>query len=509
LGDRVLVVASWGYAPSWRKVMYRISIDHPAFRDASALECESCSSTLVLVEYLLSKGFDIDLMIFGADSVVDPSKLSSGEELRKAVLDAYRSWFEELLRECSCCNALHYCLDDACSEDRRVRVFVDAVPGAGHFYGWRFRGGIDHAFNKVFARVLSALASGSYKWLFMDLTHGINYQMVATLYACVAASIVTGMDRRVIEVNSTSTAAMRSEPCIKGYRTPSVEAVPQLDILDVTKLQEAMGVIRGLSALRNLDTSIIKSYAGYLRRVDREAAELVDRVTRFVDLVRNGAVAAAFVNACTNSKCPVANPCPGLASESISAPSYVPSIDSSAKVVSYERASVAQALKQAITHAVSRMCNEYFNAETLTQLMRCVARLYESSKLRICLNIANRTLEELSEFLRELPNILDPIEGPTYVDVTIFRLFSELKHEKSIDLKKVAKVINEHAADVEKAKRIDTRTVRNFLAHAGLEYALVKGFIVDRVKDGNSDKIDIVKVLYRNSVEKVIERIQR
>ena len=175
---RVLLVAAWGYPPAWYEYEYVVSFSHPAFRGVSGFRCRSCSSTLAIACALVSRGWDVDALIFGMDTVVDPS---SAEDLRKEAEKKFREWFEALLEQCDKCRDLGLV----------GKSFADIVvlPGKGRFYGWEFRGSVAHLFNKAFAYVLNKLGKG-YSFVVLDLTHGLNFQLVTILYATVAATIV-------------------------------------------------------------------------------------------------------------------------------------------------------------------------------------------------------------------------------------------------------------------------------------------------------------------------------
>lgn len=89
---RALVVAAWGYPPSWRKAKYRVGPPaHPAFRNARLVECSSCSNTLTLIKFFFFRenGWEVQTVIFGVDTALSPAGVADGREFRRRVKERF------------------------------------------------------------------------------------------------------------------------------------------------------------------------------------------------------------------------------------------------------------------------------------------------------------------------------------------------------------------------------------------------------------------------------------
>jgi CRISPR-associated protein Csx1 len=218
-GMRFLIVAPWGNPPQWRKAKYRVEVKHPALR-IEAKDVEGCSSTAALAQQLRKAGA-VDVLIFGIDTAVPPA----GRGLREAVEEKYREWARAL----------------------GVEGDVASLPGIGLYHGWRFQATALHIFNKALHAILQKAEELRPSFMVVDLTHGVNYQTVAVLYAAVAASVLLGLEHRTIIYNSEPYPPDHTtDNCIKEEKSQKqVEnGLPSLAVLDVTELQSVMRTIR-------------------------------------------------------------------------------------------------------------------------------------------------------------------------------------------------------------------------------------------------------------------------
>jgi len=222
---KVLVVATWGYPPSWKECVYRVKITHKGFRSflrgagisedlLNEFKLTSCCSTIAALTLLSkSKSLETHAIIFGSDSIINPSTVKDGHELREEVREKYRKWFNELVRTS---------VEEIDGEARPAQGITEPefviLPGVGNYYGWRFEGSVDHLFLKAYHAILRKLSSDEYNYVAIDLTHGINFQTISVLYALIAASLTLDKEGKLVLLNSEP-ALLSTKPCIKVERT--------------------------------------------------------------------------------------------------------------------------------------------------------------------------------------------------------------------------------------------------------------------------------------------------
>ena len=219
-----IVIASWGFPPQWRRAKYRLHLVDRGYN--IDFSCETCCSTVALAAALnLKESVNLcKVVVIGADSVLSPENFSDGVSFRKGVKNAFKGFVQALLRKenCACCESLSPDVFD---------VFI--IPGIGKYYGYQFNGTIEQIFVSVFYRVLAVLREVKKADIFLDITHGINYQVVASLYATIAAilSFDPTLEGRLFIVNSEPyPPGYRSKICITAQRPPLFEGAPILGI---------------------------------------------------------------------------------------------------------------------------------------------------------------------------------------------------------------------------------------------------------------------------------------
>jgi CRISPR-associated protein Csx1 len=143
-------------------------------------------STLALASLLKRASVEVEALVFGLDTLVQPA--SSGD-LRKRAEEVYRGFAEKFIRECSCCSILER------GEEPPVRVVV--TPGMGMFHGYAYKGSPVRIFNVAFSRILESAERFEPTFIVVGITHGVNHQMTAILYATMTAAALTGTDGRV------------------------------------------------------------------------------------------------------------------------------------------------------------------------------------------------------------------------------------------------------------------------------------------------------------------------
>ena len=79
-------------------------------------------------------------------------------------------------------------------------------------------------------------------FIVVDITHGVNYQMTAILYATMAAAALTGMDDRVEIFNSEPYPRRRRE---SPQQQPQLSQQPLQDKHAARALRRRLGKLRG------------------------------------------------------------------------------------------------------------------------------------------------------------------------------------------------------------------------------------------------------------------------
>lgn len=453
----------WGYPPAWKRARYVAEeLGGRAFGGRSA-RFVGCTSAGSLLKYLT--GLDVDLLVVGSDSVVNPGE---GGDLRRRAVEQYMKWAEEL----------------------GVKVRVISVPGMGLYYGWKFEGTPEAIFVDVFKAVWEGAEGASF--IFLDLTHGLNFVIVSALYAVVAAAIGRGMENRLVLVNSEPYPAdVEEKTCISAVRPPRVETTPELKILDVSGLQTVLQRVREVSALRNL-TAVGRARC--------------TRFGRMIWLMSNGAAALGFPGAIYDGWEPTFGP-----------PEQPPRLMESRPVlenhvVRYEHQR-AEVVVDVVMYQVWKELGHIFSGEaaaSLVDYLAAVAREYERRGAIYISEVLKTATQEVALLQKVVATMygLDAVVWPE-LWLAVWRHKEEvLKHleDKSyVDI--LSESLAEAKKEVEEERRrlaergVDQRTARNFLAHGGLSPAFIKRL---ELKNGK-----IARVVYDGGlVEKLVKYLE-
>ncbi len=541
VGGRVLLVASWGLPAGWREVEYWVSVKHRAFEEFHPVVCRARSSTVAIAAALLGWGYDVDVVIYGADTIVNPGEVGGGVELRRRAQELYLGFFEEMVRGCSCCSGF--------SGSLLGRVDIVVVPGLGLYHGYRFGASIEHIFNKVFIDLYARLGrpGEEFKWVFMDLTHGVNYQVVATLYATIAAAILFGKEGRVVILNSMPVQS--PAPATRGGGTAQVASgqvgeVPVVEVADVSQLQYGISFIRGLMSLKNFDTEPVKEVHKDLKKrggeaVPEDVLNLIDRAVTFLNLVRNGMAALAYPESYmlpgpdTENRVKLGfNVCEELSRyERELDPaefSYIPNIDRDSKVVDYGKTSMWTTLtRYSLTKVLKDICGELRSPNNLAEFLEGARKALDKRGYKAVSLMVKRENENLNSFIKNLEeyvrkcgkllrsysvvpeNIEESLRSGSEVDVNVllYRYFNESRGECVESISKVLEIHENEVKDVMRIKEMGrdmdvSRVCRNLAAHAGLEYSLVRSFSI--VRQGG--EVTITRVLYLENISEIAKK---
>ena len=525
--DNVLIVSVWGYPPQWAKYKYTVHIEHPAHKDIGKSECESCCTTLALINHLLKK-YEVKTIVFGADTVVDPSKT---DDIRREALSQYNEWLEELIKESSC---------SCCVHERKSPIEISVLPGIGHYYGWHFEASIDNVFVQAFNKIFNEMMNRSYKWIFLDLTHGLNYLLVAVLYATVANAVLFDMEDRLMIVNSEPARA-GDKRCIeiKDIRDIRREEVESLSILDVSRLQVAVSLIRSLLALKYFQPLQLGRLLKEISLTEQELEEL-EKTLLFFTLLSNTIVGPTFINSYVLDSNGIEEPLytaicrdyEKLQDISI-ADEFIPKKNSCSKIIEYDSTKIFIVIPKALRKIVGDVCRELIANEGdkyLVKYLGNVGKYYRDVSKSIHNNlIVENTKEDLGKIIEFVVNNKDylvkcfsskDLISIKDAEIEINNVLYKAINSKSMDdLNEITNeikngeisceelynklIINNVKTDLDEERRKITasgrdsninRILRNMCAHAGLEYTSLRKVVI------NADKKDIVKIVYDKNI---------
>ncbi|MGC9051943.1 CRISPR-associated CARF protein Csx1 [Pyrobaculum sp.] len=459
---RFLLIAPWGNPPQWRKAKYRVEVKHPALR-IEAEDVEGCSSTAALAKQLGKTG-DVDVLIFGMDTAIPPAD----QGIRKAVEEKYREWAKTL----------------------GVEGDVVSLPGIGLYHGWRFKATALHIFNKALHAILQKAEKSKPSFIVVDLTHGVNYQTVAVLYAAVAASVLLDLEGRTIIYNSEPYPPDHiTENCIKEERQKQVKKeLPSLAVLDVTELQSVIRAIRQLSALKSLAPSRIDTP----REMPQELCPRFEKVVTSYMLLASGAAALLFPNARYVGREPAIYK-PGSGSGGLPPPPDEVNRDDETHTVSYGEADASYPI-QAALHYLERELDK-LKAEDLAAFLNKAAGHYEKAGVALVSKVLRTTADELGLMAKAAEvmadrRVLETREGAVRLAqrevAALFENGKRLLEIKDADALRDAWEDALCAAEAllrsESRKGVSERALRNLLAHGGFAYTVVREVTVRGAK---------------------------
>uniref|UniRef100_A0A7C1CFS0 TIGR01897 family CRISPR-associated protein n=1 Tax=Thermofilum adornatum TaxID=1365176 RepID=A0A7C1CFS0_9CREN len=538
---KVLVVASWGDPRRWDEVSYRLpveSLEHPGLRKvlgegARELECSSRSSTVSLLCLLSSAGLEVHGVVFGLDTVAS----ASSQNIRNDALNVYANSLEEFVKGSTCCEEI--------KEEIKKKKWIDVVvtPGVGTYGGLSYRGSPTHIFTQAFMKIYKRLASDDPAFLVVDITHGINYQTTAILYAAMTSAIVAGKERNLVIFNSEppspSTKPQKTDKSPQPAQLSTGQLDPQatsqqasnpqsLGILDVTLLSNAL---RFAMAARDILLFRSKSISELSREAtvkgSGRVAEALVSLETFTRLLENAAVALTFPGALDEkgerlgySLCSILE---SFTSDPCSKIEYPPEKDDVKKVVTYPSPETARVL-ECILYSVLRrlaedergrrigLCVDAAKSDLAEYLKRVAERL-QGSGLKYASLIAKREKQKLDTFIGTFQNCLnefdknkDMLEGiaqhlvlrenEVEVDVSLFHAFGELEQKKSkLPCISILNEVKEKVRNFKKEEVIDENNARNISAHAGLSYTIIEKVVVSR----QADRWTVSKIKYNRS----------
>jgi CRISPR-associated protein Csx1 len=517
-GIRILLVASWGNPSEWRPAQYRLplqSVFHEGLRRSVEAKlqgvevCLSNCSTLALASLLKRASMEVEMLVFGLDTLVQPA--SSGD-LKKNAEEMYRYFTEKFIQECSCCSVLE--------KDGKPPIRIVVTPGLGVFHDYAYKGSPVHIFNIAFSKILESVERFEPTFIVVDITHGVNYQMTAILYATMAAAALTSMDDRVEIFNSEPYPRRRREspqqqPQLsqQPLQDKHAEEPPPLNILDVTQLSEALRFAQVVSDALQFRSARLSRLLAHVsaREGDDSLQETLRRLVGFVSLFENIAVAVTFPGAVDEkweelpySICNLLKKLPRDRRNE-----YMPEVQGS--TVSYQPARIETSLTLALVKVLDKLARGGRLAgqtlpglcagetgQSLVRYMGAAASWFSFAGLRYAELIVKREQQKLAMFARrvadcrkeierdeELGRLLRCDEASIEVEAPLVRALAEQKAEgRGCEdvAEKVREALRLQAQLGEKSAQLNEKDARDVSAHAGLSYRIIRSVVLTELK---------------------------
>ena len=455
-GGSILIVATWGYPPTWRRAKYTVKINHPAFRNTKPVECTSCSTTVALASYFAG-GWDVNVLIFGVDTASAPRQEEDGTEFRERIRRQYEEWRETLVKKSEGCPA---------ETLGKVKWAVEVLPGLGTYYRRQFLGSPLLLFNAAVASIVKKIEEVNPSFLVVDLSHGINFQLISVLYAAVAAAIIKQREDRFLLFNSDPYPPdHQSETCIRPESTARVQEEPSLNLNEVTELQRVVGRIRQITALRRLQMP-------ELEKGDQD--ETLRQLLTYICALANGAATPCFKGArYDDGTKPVSLP----QLPELSPPDTTPKVGE--KTVEYPTPDRNYAVKIAIREVVREL--EELQADNLVDFLNKVADRYEKFNMLQNTYVLRRTAEELGRVIQHYRHERR-VEVPADDVVRIILRSKETRGGQApLDEECRKPDLKREKEDIKAADNPEW-AVRNLLAHGGFSYAALKHIVIENGK---------------------------
>ena len=409
----VIIVAPWGYPPQWQKSRYSVSLDDRGIL-IKDFECQTCSSTISLAAALRERA-DIDLrkiIIIGLDTVLSPKESPDGKSHR----DKVKMWFRDVISElidrknCNCCDFLTEDLFD-----------VIIVPGIGTFYGYTFKGSVNHIFLRVFSEIARYLDDLIHVDVFLDTTHGVNYQVIATLYATIAAIVSSDpelkIENRLFIMNSEPfPQGVKTSRCIqplnlptkpqnlRSIQTSEISQLPFLGIQNFSELHNAIRALRAITNLSMLDERPLKRFLSIIKRKS-ELEEQLNRLTQFFKYLRLGLAGLVYPHSNFELNAYKINEMIAdfyaIARKELTK-DFTPHIDHDRKIITYENASIHYALSKILERIRQSIIEKLSNAKNINEFKKKLQEIYDKKNMKDKVFIIEREFYSLQEMLKML-----------------------------------------------------------------------------------------------------------
>jgi CRISPR-associated protein Csx1 len=538
---KALIIGVWGDPSRWDEVEYRIhipsisngSVKHLAQKRYGSAEWSilTRSSTLALTCFF--KGFaETRTIIIGLDSLADLSDPSCRDVgVRRCAENRYKEFVRGFVAKIdkSVCNLSIY------------ENFTDLimVPARGTFRGYTFEGSPIHIFNRVFIKVLRTVEEFKPSFAVLDVTHGVNYQTIASHYAVLGVVKLVNALRRVRREKEANLIIMNSEPIpptqqrreVKQVEIARTSGTPQLSILDVSEIENALDFINDLTSAISFRLPLSEP----LLTENGSESNVLQRLAKFVFLVESGAAGLAFPGAVDEAGAPLAM---DICSVQVDAPEpdveYQPQLKDNVAVYSdvSTQPILLYSLHKAVIGLQQKLCGTEVRAD-LVKYLNSVGEVLKDARLPHLhyivtkegakLGLVQVALKKLASECWQLFEDAARGKGIERVsdlinvkgsEVEVSRaLFASLRNVESDSVSKcctelVSKILGDGVQigqeKQEKSCSVSDEMVRNMVAHAGLSYNFMEKVVF------SGDSYRITKVVYRRClVEDFIESLQK
>ncbi len=475
---KTVIFAPWGFPPGWSKIEYHIHINEKGVKIDH--KCRTCSSTIALasalknVEYInLSKIF-----ILGLDSILDPRDYEDGYEYREKVKGKFEEYLNNLIEA-----------SEGCLVNKEDFDFIVA-PGIGKYYGYEFKGEGKHIFLKAFSALYDYFRNNKVTYIFFDITHGINFQTVVSLYALIAATLAAdpNLEKRIFILNSEPVSGYPREKCIKEHIER--QTVPELRLIDFSELQTIIQSIRAIINLGKLDERPLVEFLGSIKKekiLENDTLSLVELedVLGFFRLLRLGVVGPLypFSNYEKNAK---------IIDEKIIEQierslnkikdQLVPKINAHANEVTYNQISLKHVIFTALTNIRETIIKKLADSKNLEEYKNALRNLYGAKKLRDKSMMIEREIETIKKIIDHLRRI-SPDKNTWGKEAYAFA-WSALKGIR-FDDKRIDKDVDD----------------RNFYAHAGLNFELINSISIN---ENGSEFIEFDEEKLKEALKRIL-----
>lgn len=484
---KVLLIAPWGYPPSWRDAKYclkSVKVGNISLKGC----CIGCSSSIAV--YLILKSHkkinNTRLLVIGTDTVIEPNN----DDLRSNIKEWFSTVGEKLLNTTSCEGVIK-------NNEWINDLHFGIVPGIGEYYGYYFKGDILKIFLESYRFIALNIKDFNPSLLILDTTHGLNILTIAVLYATVAASIV--YNKRILTINSEPYPSGKgTKYCIevkkKSNKSITKEnEMPKLNIHDISHLQQIIDFLRALNSLRFLNEKQLNRLPR--RKMQNKYVELIDKIICMVEALRTGLIGLLFGNSKLSSDKGIPFTINEIYKfmENIHKLNYdmewfKPSLENN--IVKYEPTIDENIIKYApILDFLRNYIEEYsdcLKTISLKEFAKCLENKLERSGYWDRKQIIINETSNLTEIACEIKNDM----GIETIDSNLLLEYWSKKKGFGNSQGEKDKLVNP----------------RNFAAHAALNFNILKSIKVQNI----NGKCEIVEIIYdQDKLAKILEKIGR
>jgi len=564
---KALIVSTWGNPRGWFRAGYVFDpglIAHEGFRgylrslhgggsfQSGVCTCRSSTLALASLLYELNLVSELKVIIFGLDTLADPS--ACVEDLKECAKQQYKQYLREYLRECSCCGKLYKLYEEV--GDKIIEVVV--TPGVGKFHNFTFRASPRHVFINAFTKVLNTIenwggmSKGSRpNFVFVDITHGINYQVVAVLMAVLAVATLFRMENRVVMYNSEPATPPRQFRGSSKEKEEDKEI--ELGLLEVSDIVSALRFAEAVAEITRFRSTLITQFLRREQKKDVLGSGIQEKIKRaaiFVKLIENSAIGLTYPGAVNEdgnelgySICVDAE----LGEETCREIDFERYVDVDKREIRYKDADMSSVLTCVFEKVVSNLRNELCRESSngLTRYIKAIEERLDREGLiqarlialkeynawvkleeivnKIAKNCSN-LIKQVDKYAKELKNIgvkagmnieKDVIEvEQELIKILLTEIPTKMVYVDDEDVKcedmgqlilNNLKNLKEESA--KKLEKIDDDTARNILAHAGLSHTLITKAVFSKTRDRNEEKFKIHRIVFdKKLVEEFIKK---